>query len=190
MIYFTADLHLGHANVVKLSKRPFSSVEEMDEALIANWNARVKGNDTVYIVGDLIYKSKEPEGYLSRLKGKKVLICGNHDGWVEKVDREKYFLSVSRYEEINVGGKTLTLCHYPLLEWRGSRRGLDCARLGLLVHGHLHNRVEECYAPLFRLPHALNAGVDVNGFMPVTLEELTENNARFKKQALLDLGEE
>ena len=52
MIYFTSDLHLGHNSVIALCHRPFSSTEEMDETLIANWNAKVRGNDKVYIVGD------------------------------------------------------------------------------------------------------------------------------------------
>lgn len=49
MIYFTADTHFGHENVIRFCGRPFSCAAEMDEALIANWNSRVKGNDTVYI---------------------------------------------------------------------------------------------------------------------------------------------
>ena len=50
MIYFTADTHFGHENVIRFCDRPFSSANEMDEAMIANWNARVRGNDTVYIL--------------------------------------------------------------------------------------------------------------------------------------------
>ena len=65
MNYYIADLHLGHENIIRLQGRPFESVEEMDEALVRNWNATVKGCDTVYIAGDLIYKSAEPEKYLS-----------------------------------------------------------------------------------------------------------------------------
>ncbi len=187
MIYFTADLHLGHASILKLASRPFSSVEEMDERLIANWNERVKGNDTVYIVGDLLYKAKDPEGYLSRLKGKKILVRGNHDGFLANVERGRYFKEVASYMEENIGGKPITLCHYPMLEWKGSRRGEACARLGYLIHGHIHNRIEEGYVPLFTMPHALNAGVDINGFAPVTFEELVENNARFKEGALKSL---
>lgn len=55
MIYFTADTHFGHENVIRFCDRPFSSANEMDEAMIANWNARVRGNDTVYILGDMFF---------------------------------------------------------------------------------------------------------------------------------------
>lgn len=54
MVYFTSDLHLGHENVIKLCNRPFDSIEEMDEALIRNWNRKVTNGDTVYVLGDLI----------------------------------------------------------------------------------------------------------------------------------------
>lgn len=65
MIFFTSDLHLGHENCIRLCNRPFSSIEEMDETLIENWNRKVTGKDTVYILGDLIYRSKKPpEEYL------------------------------------------------------------------------------------------------------------------------------
>ena len=49
MIYFTADTHFEHENVIRFCDRPFASANEMDEAMIANWNARVRGNDTVYL---------------------------------------------------------------------------------------------------------------------------------------------
>ena len=55
-VYFTADSHFGHANVIKHCNRPFTTLEEMNEALIANWNARVHKNDHVYIAGDLAWR--------------------------------------------------------------------------------------------------------------------------------------
>ena len=57
MIYFTADTHFGHYNVIRFCDRPFASAEEMDEAMIQNWNDRVTGNDTVYILGDMFFRS-------------------------------------------------------------------------------------------------------------------------------------
>lgn len=187
MIYFTSDLHLGHKNILKLSNRPFSTIEEMDEILIRNWNDKVKGCDTVYIVGDLIYKSQEPEKYLKELKGKKVLIIGNHDsGWLGKIDVEKYFIKTTMLLEQSLCNHIMTLCHYPMLEWRGSRKDVNCKKLGYLVHGHIHNRVEDKYLELFKSPHALNAGVDINNFEPVTFEELCVNNIKHKNTILFN----
>lgn len=57
MIYFIADTHFGHENVIRFCSRPFSCAAEMDEALIKNWNRRVCGHDTVYIVGDMFLHS-------------------------------------------------------------------------------------------------------------------------------------
>jgi len=58
MVYFTSDLHLGHRNVLKLCNRPFSSIEEMDEIIIDNWNKKVHRDDTVYIMGNLPYRNR------------------------------------------------------------------------------------------------------------------------------------
>src|SRR5574344_2194046 len=96
MNFYTSDLHLGHANVIRFDNRPFRNVEEMDEALIHNWNNRVSNNDTVYIVGDLCYRSaKDSCEYLSRLNGNKKLIIGNHDSCILKNNRAmSYFSSI------------------------------------------------------------------------------------------------
>ncbi len=59
MIYFTADTHFGHCNVIRFCDRPFASAEEMDEAMIQNWNERVTGNDTVYILGDKFLETSD-----------------------------------------------------------------------------------------------------------------------------------
>ena len=105
MIYFTSDLHLGHANIIRHCNRPFSSVEEMDETLIRNWAKRVKANDTVYVLGDLMFRNqKSPEEYLSRLKGKKHLIIGNHDkDWIKKCKLEDFFESVNGIDYFSDG---------------------------------------------------------------------------------------
>ena len=78
MNYFTSDLHLGHRNIIRLCNRPFATIEEMDETLIRNWNAKVTNGDTVYILGDLLFRNEKPaEEYLKQLKGKKHPIIVN-----------------------------------------------------------------------------------------------------------------
>ena len=88
--WFTSDTHYWHSNVIKYCNRPFSSVEEMNEALIDNWNAVVKDGDTVFHLGDVIFagvtKARE---IIPRLKGNKILIRGNHDSIFKKDEKWK-----------------------------------------------------------------------------------------------------
>jgi calcineurin-like phosphoesterase family protein len=184
MTFFTSDLHLGHANILALCNRPFSDIEEMDASLITNWNRKVGKKDVVYLVGDVVWDKKKVGFYMEQLQGKKVLITGNHDAaWVKREECQKYFETVVPYLELHVNGHPVTMCHYPLLEWNAGRRE-DGHRLGYLIHGHIHNRVADEYRQLFLQFNALNAGVDVNAFAPVTFEELLENNLQFKIAAL------
>lgn len=179
MIFYTADLHIGHANIIKHCQRPFESVEEMNQALLHNWNKAIHRDDTVYILGDLFFRNSVPaEEYLQQMKGKKHLIVGNHDSsWMKKVDLAKYFDEVSHMAEIIDGSQRLTLCHYPMMSWNG------CNRDAYQIYGHIHNNRNDTYWPLLsESTLSLNAGVDINGFRPVALQELIRNNANYKEQ--------
>lgn len=123
---YICDLHLGHNNMLRredkeLNKRKqFRDIAEMNEYIITQWNAHVNEEDHVYIAGDLSFRAKEDVGakFLSRMKGHKHLVIGNHDAeWMKKIDLNQYFESVSHMEVIKDGGKTITICHYPLFEW-------------------------------------------------------------------------
>ena len=178
MLYFISDLHLGHENVLNWRKG-FSSIKEMDEALIANWNSRIHKNDFVIITGDLIYRSKcSPIEYLDALKGRKILIKGNHDtDWLKELTEEqiaKYFEGVYDMYSLNRNGVKLRFCHYPMIAWENSRQN------SVLICGHIHDKREGFEYEMFsKTPYAFNAGVDVNGMMPVTLPELVKNNDAF-----------
>ena len=177
MTYFTSDQHFGHFNIIRLSHRPFASADEMDETMIAKWNAKVKADDTIYVLGDLFFRSANVEPILNRLNGSKHLVLGNHDhSWTGRVRLADYFESVQTMKEIDVCGAPATLCHYPMLSYPQARRGY-------MIYGHIHNNTGDDYWPLImRRPRMLNAGVDVNGFEPVTFEELVSNNAAFRQR--------
>ncbi len=188
MDYYISDLHLGHSNIISLCERPFQSIEDMDEAFINAWNLKVrKKADTVYIVGDLVWEKADALKYVERLNGRKVLIIGNHDKkWLAKQDYTKYFEQIVPYLEIKSNNVDITLCHYPMLEWNGSRK-LGSKKLGYHIYGHIHNRYSYIYRTLFMMPHALNAGVDINGFEPVTFSELIKNNETYKLSKLTSM---
>lgn len=176
-VFFTADTHFGHANIIKFCARPFASVEEMDEILIENWNAKVREGDTVYILGDMFYRCKNVVEILQCLHGNKHLITGNHDGsWMGQVDLKEYFVGVDRILDMKDGERRYTLCHYPMMQWPQER-------CGYMIHGHIHNDVALDFWPLLRVrERVLNAGVDVNGYAPVSFDELLANNVRYKTE--------
>ena len=179
MIFYTADLHLGYFPILHDTARPFTGVPEMDEALISNWNARVGADDSVYIVGDFSYNGgKAPVQYLARLNGHLHLIRGNHDTGLNHAERLlDYCDSVTDFLEIDDGGTHILLCHYPILHEKG----------GYMIHGHIHNQRNHAYEILKTLPRVLNAGVDINFYRPVPLDELVENNRKYYSEEYPEL---
>lgn len=173
MIFYTADLHMGHQNILKLSNRPFATIEEMHRVLVENWNAVVQENDEVYIVGDVIFRSNDhPEQYLKQMKGIKHLIVGNHDRQnLKKETFTNWFASIQEYLCIEDEGRKVVLFHYPILEWDGYFRG------SYHIYGHIHNS-DGNYANqiMGQVKNAFNAGVDVNDFTPQTLSQLISRN--------------
>lgn len=169
MIYFTADNHFSHANIIKYCNRPFDNAEEMDEVLIKNWNNTVTKNDTVYVLGDFCFKSKGRwKEILNRLKYKQIFfIKGNHDkknipgdifGWV----KERYLLKVND-DRVKGGIQMIVLDHYPALSWNMSHYG------SWQLFGHVHGNLND---KGILKPNQYDVGVDTNDFRPISYEEL------------------
>jgi calcineurin-like phosphoesterase family protein len=78
--WFTADLHLGHRNIIDYCNRPFATVEQMNETIVARWNERVAPEDTAWLLGDVAMgRLDKTLPLLARLNGRKYLVAGNHD---------------------------------------------------------------------------------------------------------------
>lgn len=175
MIYFTSDLHFGHANIIRYDNRPFSSVQEMDLEMIDRWNAKVNADDTVYILGDFSwYRSEETCEILKKLNGHKILITGNHDNrWLNGGSR-RFFDAVFDYHELKIGNRTIVMSHYPILFFNKQHYG------ACMLYGHVHNshewHITENYKQeLQRLGihcNAFNVGCMIWDFEPVTLDEI------------------
>ena len=176
MILYTADLHFGHTNVIRFDHRPFADVDEMDRILIELWNGRVQSDDTVYIVGDLCYRSAKPaEWYLKKLKGHKVLILGNHDAPIlNNPEAHKYLEGMEQMLQIRDEDKLIQMCHYPIAEWNSYFKG------SWHIYGHVHNRRNETYEIMKKKKRALNAGCMINNYIPVSFKELVKNNEKYE----------
>lgn len=170
MNYYIADTHFGHNNVIRMSKRPFSTIEEMDRTIIVNWNSRVTDRDDVYILGDFSHKSEDPIQYLRKLKGQKHLIIGNHDARMLKDPAcKEYFVETVDMKMVDDNGTQIFCCHYPIVEWNGYYRNV------LHFYGHIHNNFDnETNQYMSKVKNAYNVGVDIIGFMPRPLKEILE----------------
>lgn len=181
-VFFTADTHFGHANIIPFCNRPFQNIEEMDEALVGNWNAVVPRNAIVWHLGDFCFHVLSNQhgidavrSMLSRLHGEKRLILGNHDLLQTKKYREAGFMTVDQLRVIKVQSRQLVLCHYAMLVWPNSHRG------AWQLYGHSHGCLEKIDrlelaslrpGGLSLSPLSLDVGVDAWNYMPVSFEQI------------------
>lgn len=186
--WFTSDWHFGHRNILHLGEgRPFATIEEHDEALIARYNALVRPSDDVWVLGDVAMGDiTESLARCARMNGHKILVCGNHDRpamtddpvkrarWVERYESEGGFDPVFAQSVCAtlIGGTSVKLSHYPYAgdsrdgaDRYPERRPIDEGHW--LLHGHVHHAWQVN-------GRQVNVGVDVWGYEPVSIEHLVE----------------
>lgn len=185
MQWFTADLHLGHARIIELSDRPFADVDDMNRELVWRWNDRVGEDDVVWVLGDFaLGKIDDTLPVVSRLRGRKILLSGNHDRTFAGTDkailawRDRYldagFCRVYAGYPMRIpliGYGRVQVCHFPEAgesqdredRYSDFRPKLEPGEW--LVHGHVHERWQVN-------GRQINVGVDANGFAPVSATEI------------------
>lgn len=178
MIYLTSDLHLGHTGLFDYWPRPFSCIEEHDEALIDAINAAVGKRDALYVLGDftLRFNAEDVLGYASRIRCRnKVLVRGNHDKSRALPDA---FDEVCDYRELKAGGRLACMSHYPMLDWNCCTKDYPppAGKKGsVMLHGHIHSigsglNLSNVGKGIWRW----DVGVDANGYRPVCLDEVLQ----------------
>ena len=180
-VFFTADTHWGHENVIEFDTRPFKTVEEMDAELIRRWNAKVGKGDLVYVLGDMIWKTRNDtaEALIRSLNGQIILIKGNHDRFLHNAKAKNALAGVKDYDDICVkladgSERRVILSHYYMPFYNGHRYQ------AVHLHGHSHN-TEECMqeeiikrslAANGFVTRAYNVGCMHWNYEPVTLDEI------------------
>jgi calcineurin-like phosphoesterase family protein len=158
--YFTSDWHLGHVNILKYSKRPFSSIEEMNNTIINNFNSIVKKEDVVYFLGDFFYAYKEK----THLNGHWNFIKGNHDKNYppSNITFDSFNLQKT-YVDLNIYNQKITICHYPM-------QAYNCSHFNAwMLYGHIHNDASNIIQG-----KKMNVGVDNNNFYPINFEQIQQ----------------
>jgi len=172
-LFLTSDTHFGHANIIKYCGRPFASADEMDAALIRNWNAVVGVDDVVVHLGDFAFKTRRKvEDILAQLNGHVYLVLGNHDsvGHMSRVTRFRGVFCgepMKDYIILRVNDSDWAcLTHYPLA-------GNNPAYLHLLpiFFGHIHtSAIKKIEDGPHNVLGTYDVGVDNNDFTPVEFD--------------------
>ncbi len=203
--FITSDSHYNHNNIIKYSLRTFclndyekavfatedvetinamtiskESMRKHDEALIQNWNSKVRPEDTVFHLGDFALGGdvEYAASVLRRLNGKINYIEGNHDKVIKKIWENRVsfgvggkLVSYDQMREISINGQGIVLCHYAMRIWHKSHHGY------WMLFGHSHGTLPDD-------PNAksFDVGVDCHNYFPISIGEVSEimNRKKFK----------
>lgn len=160
--WLIADPHFSHQGICNFLRddgtklRPWDNCDEMDEALITNWNEVVSDEDRVYLLGDVCMR-RQALHILDRLRGRKVLIKGNHDIF-KLEDYRRYFDDIRAYVvQKTSDGRKVILSHIPI-------HSDSVGRFGINIHGHLHyNKIDD--------PRYLCVSVEHTNYTPILLQD-------------------
>jgi calcineurin-like phosphoesterase family protein len=164
-VFLVSDTHWGHKNLLGFKRadgsplRHYTSIEEMDEALIENWNKVVKPADKVYHLGD-VAMGKRGLAFVGRCNGNKILIKGNHD----QEDLSEYIKYFKDVRAIVKKGEYV-FSHVPI------HPDSLTQRWGTNVHGHLHD--SRVLLPNSRIDKRyICVAVEHTNYTPIALEDV------------------
>jgi calcineurin-like phosphoesterase family protein len=165
MIHFISDLHLGHARIIDLAKRPFSDVHVMNKTIMANIMKAVSAGDVLYILGDLGFDKDAVRLLLRNLKKQNVnvqIIKGNHDKWPDNIYQREGAL-IHQQKVVKYSGQSIHLNHYPMACFDKSHAN------AWHLYGHLHYNSHNILDG-----KRMNVNCELHDYRPVTLDEVSE----------------
>lgn len=176
--FVISDTHFGHDRIIQYTQRPFKTVTEMDERMVRNWNHLVTSDDIVYHLGDFTHKPNyDPELLFRRLKGRKILIRGNHDretvgkylnwGWNAVLDSAT----------LTFCGSTILLIHEPITY-------VPRHPIEFVFHGHIHNNsISQSLGVVVPDAH-VNVSVEKIDYRPRLIETVLYEKRKAMREAV------
>ncbi len=142
MIYLTSDLHFCHDKDFIYGARGFDSADDMNRAIIENWNSIINDDDEVYVLGDLMLKDNETGLQCwNELKGIKHVILGNHDSNARiELYKDCPNTDILGYAApLRYKGYEFLLTHYPTLS-ANYDDDKDLKEKVINICGHVHTK--------------------------------------------------
>lgn len=150
-ILFMSDIHYNHSNIIRHSRRPFCSIEEMNQYIIQELKCKIKPEDVLFDLGDMTWRMTPQEicDFLDQIPTKNIYkIVGNHDKYgiyygSGGIDVREKLKMVADILDIQVESwrtkKTymITISHYPMVSWNHKPHG------SIHLHGHTHGNIDK-----------------------------------------------
>lgn len=156
-VFVTSDEHYGHHNIIRFCDRPFTSVEEMNESLIQNFNSVTTKKSITIHAGDFYLGSLSTEEVMksiaNRLNGSHIFLMGNHERWLNNVPK------IPDIMDVKMGEEYMVVCHYCMRVWNRSHYN------SWHLFGHSHGKLEP-------IGKSWDVGVDNNNFFPLSFDQI------------------
>ena len=172
MIFLTSDCHFNHKNILAYEpeSRPFATIEEMNEAIINNWNSVVTDEDEVWVCGDFFMgQITAIDPILDRLKGKIHLVRGNHDQKNRMKIYEERGIDIHDIAYIQYKGRYFILCHFPNESAEFVRMVVEDNSEVVWLYGHVHGKAPKGY-----VNGTYHVGADTNNLTPISIQQIWE----------------
>jgi len=170
-IYFSSDLHLGHDRLFIYGERGFATIQEMNEAIIRNFNSIVDDDDDLYLLGDCVLGDLETGlAMLKQLRGRVHIILGNHDTdkRVAAYEQMENVVEVVLAKKIKYRKYHFYLSHYPTMT--GNLEAESLHQVAINLYGHTHQKTN-FYNDI---PFMYHVGVDSHECKPILLDDIIE----------------
>ena len=164
MIYFTADLHAFHKNIIQFDKLPFGDLKEYRDKIVQIWNSVVTNQDEIYLLGDVAVGGTNGEifAFIQRLNGQKYLIQGNHDH--RTIIKCEYlrncFAWIKWHYTFDYNKERFHLYHFPIESWSNM-----AAMKSIHLHGHSHGNCR-------KIDRRMDVGLKACNFKIYSIEEI------------------
>lgn len=117
--FITSDTYFGREEIIKIAKRPFKNVQEMNEVLIEKWNNVVSEDDVVYHLGNFAWDPLTAESVISELNGEIRFIKGQYDDALLEIVDYIEGIEILPGDIIIDSELKAVMSHWPLEEWQG-----------------------------------------------------------------------
>ena len=155
--YITSDTWFGRPQILQIANRPFDNIEDMNAALIKNWNKKVKKKDIVFHLGNFAWDPSTARKVLKQLNGKIYFLKGNQDSALEEIIDDFPNAEFMSQTIAELAAFDIILCHYPLSVWNGKDSGTI----------HIHGHTIFSHKTNLTIERRINICTDFWGFSPI-----------------------